>query len=107
VHGRFLAAFLKTRRMAGKRPCPPGHLYCLKCRVPKPPAEGVVIVQAISDKVSNISAVCPTCGATMYRRASNHSLKEFGANSGGALPKAAPRIRESTKPSLNRDLDEE
>jgi hypothetical protein len=107
VHGHVLAAFLKGRRTAGKRPSPPGHLYCFKCREPKPPAEGVVIVQAISDKVSNISAVCPTCGGTMYRRASNHRLKEFEANLDGALPKAVPRIGETTHPSVNCDSGEE
>ena len=107
VHGHVLAAFLKGRRMAGKRPSPPGHLYCFKCREPKPPAEGVVIVEAISDKVSNVSAVCPTCGGTMYRRASNNRLKEFEANSGGALPKAVQRIGETANPSLNCDFDEE
>jgi hypothetical protein len=98
---------ISRRRTAGKRPSPPGHLYCFRCREPKPPAEGVVIVQAISDKVSNISAVCPTCGSTMYRRTSNHRLKEFEANSGGALPKAVPRISETAKPSLNCDFGSE
>lgn len=98
VHGQVLADFLKGRR---------GRLYCFKCREPKPPAEGVVIVQAISDKVSNISAVCPTCGSTMYRRTNNHSLKEFEANMGGALPKAVPRIGETTEPSVNCDFGEE
>ena len=107
VHGHVLAAFLKARRTAGKRPVPPGHLYCFKCREPKPPAEGVVIVQAISDKVSNVSAVCSTCGGTMYRRASNHRLKEFQANLDGALPKAVPRIGETTNPSLNCDFGDE
>src|SRR6266508_815248 len=42
VHGQVLADFLKARRAAAKRPCPPGHLYCFKCREPKPPAEGIV-----------------------------------------------------------------
>ena len=107
VHGHVLAAFLKGRRTAGKRPSSPGHLYCFKCREPKPPAEGVVIVEAISDKFSNISAVCPTCSGTMYRRASNHRLKEFEANLGGALPKAVPRIGETANPSLNCDFGEE
>jgi hypothetical protein len=106
VHGQVLADFLKGRRAAEKRPSPPGRLYCFKCREPKPPAEGVVIVQAISDKISNISAVCPTCGATMYRRASNHSLKEFEANTGGPLPKAVQRIGETTNPSVNCDFGE-
>jgi len=26
----------------GKRPCPPGHMHCLKCRSPKRPAAGMV-----------------------------------------------------------------
>jgi len=107
VHGRDLIAFLEVRRKAGKRPSPPGHLYCFKCRKPKPPTDGVVIVQAITDKVSNVSAVCPTCDGTMYRRASNHRLKEFGGDSGGALPKAELRISETAHPSLNCDFDEE
>lgn len=96
-------------RLCGKHKntVPPGHFYCVKCRAPKPPADGVVIVQAISDKVSNVSAVCPTCGGTMYRRASNHRLEEFGVDSGGALPKVAPRISETTNLSLNCNFDEE
>jgi hypothetical protein len=107
VHGQVLANFLKGRRTAAKRQSPPGRLYCFKCREPKPPAEGVVIVQAISDKVSNVSAVCPACGGTMYRRASNHRLKEFETNWGDALPKAVPRIGETINPSLNCDFGEE
>ncbi len=80
VHGQVLGDYLKARRSAGKRPCPPGHLYCFKCRAPKPPEDGVVTVQPISDRVSKVAAVCPTCGGTMYRRASNHRLKEFRAD---------------------------
>lgn len=107
VHGGVLAAFLKARRVAGKRPCPPGHLYCLKCREPKPPAEGVVIIQAVSDRVSNVSAICPTCAGTMYRRASNYRLREFQTSSRGTLPKGAPRISGTTNPFLNCDSDKE
>lgn len=107
VHGQDLAAFLAARRKAKKCPSPPGHLYCVKCREPKLPAGGVVGVQAITDKVSNVSAVCPTCGGTMYRRASNQKLKEFGRNVRSVLPKAEPRISETTDPSLNCDFDEE
>jgi hypothetical protein len=80
VLGEVLVDWLKARRSAGKRPCPPGHLYCFKCRAPKLPEDGVVTVQPVSDSVSKIAAVCPTCGGTMYRRASNHRLKEFGAD---------------------------
>jgi len=79
VHGQVLVDFLKARRSARKHPCPPGHLYCFKCRAPKPPEDGVVTIQPVSGGVSKVAAVCPTCGGTMYRRASDHRLKEFGA----------------------------
>src|SRR5258707_12380114 len=32
------ADFLRSRRQAGKRPCRPGEIYCLKCPAPKIPA---------------------------------------------------------------------
>lgn len=107
VHGQVLAVFLKGRRTAAKRSCPPGHLYCLKCRKPKPPAEGIVFAIAISERVSNVSAICPTCGGTMYRCTSNHRLKDFRAELDGTLPEASPRISETAKPSLNCDFGEE
>jgi excisionase family DNA binding protein len=38
VHGRDLAAFIDKRRQSRKQTCPPGHLYCVKCRTPREPA---------------------------------------------------------------------
>jgi excisionase family DNA binding protein len=41
ILGSQLRDWLEQRRKAGKRPCPPGKLYCFKCREPRSPALGM------------------------------------------------------------------
>jgi hypothetical protein len=59
VHGPELVRFLQTRRKNGKRPCPPGYMYCLKCRTPKQPAAGMVDYLPATDTSGNLRALCP------------------------------------------------
>ena len=103
IHGLELVSFLQNRRMSGKRPCPPGHLYCLKCRSPKQPAAGMADYLPISDTSGNLRARCPDCGKFMHRRVSLTKLNIVGAALDIAFPQAVSRIRESTSPSLNCD----
>lgn len=35
ILGSQLRSFLEARRKDAKRPCPPGHFYCLKCQAPR------------------------------------------------------------------------
>lgn len=67
-HGATLRAFLEQRRADGKRPCPVGTLYCLKCRAPRPPALDMVDYRAINATSGNLSALCDVCGKVMHRR---------------------------------------
>jgi hypothetical protein len=78
-HGLELVRFLQNRRMSGKRPCPPGHMYCLKCRSPKRPAARMVDYLPITDTSGNLRALCPDCGRFMHRRAAFAKLKIVGA----------------------------
>jgi hypothetical protein len=103
IHGLELASFLQKRRMSGKRPCPPGHMYCLKCRLPKQPAAGMADYLPISDTSGNLRALCPDCGRFMHRRASLAKLNVVGVGLDIAFPQAVSRIRESAIPSLNCD----
>ncbi len=66
--GRTIRAFLEQRRAKGKRPCPPGTLYCLKCRTPRPPALGMVDYRPFNSASGNLSALCAACGTVMHRR---------------------------------------
>ena len=38
IHGLDLREFLYARRKKNRQTCPPGHIYCVKCRTPKMPA---------------------------------------------------------------------
>src|SRR5262249_17962259 len=38
VLGQTLREFLEIRRRKARQTCPPGHLYCVRCRAPKAPA---------------------------------------------------------------------
>ena len=98
VHGLELVKFLRSRRMMGKQPCPPGYMYCLKCRSPKQPAAGMADYLPINDTSGNLRALCPDCGKFMHRRASLAKLNIVGVGLDIAFPQAVSRIRESAYP---------
>jgi hypothetical protein len=105
VHGKGLASFLAARRLASKRPCPPGHIYCLRCRAPKPPAGNMVDYALLAASTGNVSAICPTCGSMMYRRVNKARLWEFSGKAEVTNAEASPRIKGSDGLSVNCDID--
>ena len=62
-------AFLSSRKATRQVKCPPGTIYCLKCREARRPAGGLVQIIAINAASGNLKAACDTCGTTMHRRA--------------------------------------
>lgn len=74
LQGALVRAFLAKRRAVRKRPCPPGMLYCLRCRAPRPPALGMIDFVQTTARAGNIRALCGTCEAVMHRRARRADL---------------------------------
>ena len=72
--GTIVRAFLSARNASRKRPCPPGTLYCFRCREPRPPALGMVDYLSINAKSGNLRAICAMCETVMHRRASKAAL---------------------------------
>ncbi len=103
VHGLDLMRFLQNRRASGRQPCPPGHMYCLKCRSPKWPAASMADYLAITATSGNLRGLCPDCGTFMHRRAALRKLASVGAGLDIAFPQAALRLRERSSPSVNCD----
>lgn len=68
--GAALRGFLETQRRAAKRPCPPGTIYCFRCRAPRPPALGMVDYAPHNASNGNLKALCEGCGGMMHRAAS-------------------------------------
>ena len=73
-HGAAVRAFLGARNASRKSPCPPGTIYCFRCRAPRKPALNMIDFIPINATSGNIRALCGTCEATMHRRAPQASL---------------------------------
>lgn len=65
--GEAARAFLAKRSASRKRPCPPGTLYCFKCRAPRLPALGMVDYIPHRTASGNLRALCGHCEAIMHR----------------------------------------
>lgn len=104
ILGRDLVAFLQARRTKNKRPCPPGEIYCVRCRAPKAPAGAMADYQALTDNQGNLIAICPDCETIIYRRVSLAKLAQIRGKLDITYPQALRHISESTPPSVNSDF---
>jgi excisionase family DNA binding protein len=104
IRGSDLIAFLRARRARKKRPCSPGQMYCFRCRAPKFPAGDMAEYIAITEKVVNLTAICPDCTSMMHRLVSRAKLENFPAKMDITFPQALRRLSESEQPSENSDL---
>jgi len=107
VKGDHLAAFLQARRVANKRPCGPGEIYCLRCREPRQPAGGAVRYHPLTPTQGNLVGQCSVCSARVNRRVSLAKSAGFQGVLRVTLPQAQEHIDESLKPTLNSDFTQE
>ena len=104
ILGRELVAFLTVRRAKNKRPCPPGEIYCVRCRAPRAPAGEMVDYVPLTATLGNLVAICAACETMMYRRVSLAKLESVRGNLDITMPQALEHIRESARPTVNSDL---
>ena len=102
-NGATVRAFFAKRNASRKRPCPPGTLYCFKCRQPRAPAMGMVEATRQNATTGNLSAICEVCGTIMHRRTRLAAIAAIMPNLDVQIREAGPRIYERTEPSLNCD----
>jgi len=104
MRGRDLAEFLENRRKTRKQTCPPGHLYCVKCREPRQPAGDFAEYMPMTAEAGNLRGICPVCDRLMHRRVSLEKLGQVRGRLEIAIQEARSHIRESNSPSVNGDL---
>jgi hypothetical protein len=97
-HGAAVAAFLEARRAKAKHPCPPGHIYCLKCRAPRMPAGDMADYIPLTELSGNLAALCPVCGGMMYRRIRRTDIAARFANLEVTFTQCPLHIRDTSKP---------
>jgi len=101
VQGVTLRAFLEARRKAARRPCPPGTLYCFKCRDGRAPALGMVDFVTRETGAGDLRAFCEVCGTVMHRRAKEAALGAILPGMAVRIMGGEGRIAERPRPSLN------
>lgn len=101
--GKETRAFLLDRQTSRKRPCPPGTIYCFKCREPRPPALGMVEFIPGKGTTGNLSALCDACGTMMHRRANAAKVNTIMPRLTVQIRQAPSRLIERAMPSLNCD----
>lgn len=70
ILGHDLKHFLSDRRQKARKPCPTGHLFCLKCRAPRRPAGQMLDYEPITRSSGNLKGICEACETLIYRRVS-------------------------------------
>jgi Helix-turn-helix domain len=104
--GPELKRFLGERQVQTRRPCPPGHMYCFRCREPKSPVHGEADLLPLTAEMASLCGMCQ-CGTLMYRRVSRRTLHRATSTLTVTVPKAPLRIGGLPSPIVNGDLIEE
>jgi hypothetical protein len=107
ILGHDLRRFLEGRRRSAKRPCPAGHLYCLKCRQHRLPAGMIADYVPITPTSGNLKALCPYCFTEMHRRVREADLGLFGADLQVTRTEWPRSLCGRTPPSLNSDSSQD
>jgi hypothetical protein len=107
IAGGDLLDFLVKRRQRNKRPCAPGELYCLRCRVPRHPAGNEAHYHPITATTGNLEGVCPECSLRMFRRVNRTRLDAARGKLAIRMPEAPEHISKSPHRSVNCALTEE
>jgi hypothetical protein len=77
VLGKDLRAFHERRRLKNKRPCKPGEIYCVGCRLPVSPLNNKVYREVSEAGRASISGQCPTCLNKIFRKVSLPKIDEW------------------------------
>jgi hypothetical protein len=99
ILGSDLQVFLAQRRMVRRRTCPPGTIYCLKCREPREPDPHTLTIVTLKPTSGNLRGRCLTCGAGMNRRVTFAKLSEAGFDHAHPTLEE-PNLSDSPSPSL-------
>jgi hypothetical protein len=103
-----LRIFLEARHRRAKRPCPPGFMFCLKCREPRPPAGRMIDYAPLAATSGNLIGLCPKCSGLKFRRIKQADVARFQAALTGGVdaPIAAPSSPNGPAPtrSLANDI---
>jgi hypothetical protein len=105
IHGLALRCYLTEKRAKSRRTCPPGTIYCVKCRSPQPPAGDMAEYIPLSISSGNLRGICPQCNILIHRRVNRGKIDLIRGQLDITFPVAESHIRDCADPSVNSDFD--
>lgn len=106
IYGLDLVHFLEDRRKASKQTCPPGHLYCVRCRAPKEPDGQIAEYIPLTSTSGNLRGICPDCDCLIHRRVNRAKLPTIKAGLEITFRQGLSRIGERITASSNCDFNQ-
>jgi hypothetical protein len=76
IRGDDLLAFLKAERAERKHHLAPDRFFCLRCRGPRAPAEGIVECQPRAKGLALV-AICEVCETVCFKSISRSDLPDY------------------------------
>ena len=104
ILGSVLREFIRTKKTKHQQKCQPWEFYCVRCRKPKFPAEGIADYEAQTATKGRLIALCPTCETLMNKYSSLAQLEKLKEKLEISLPKTLEHINKRDKPLLNSDF---
>lgn len=101
--GAAVRDFLARRNASRKRPCPPGNLYCFRCRCARPPALGMVDFVPRRLGSGNLRALCESCETIMHRRVCEADIAKVMPGCTVQFAEGRASLSGHTDPSLDCD----
>ena len=106
ILGLHAGEFHRKNRIANKRPCLPGEIYCMGCQKAKSPAGGMADYQPKTPTGGAIVGICPDCSSMMYRRVSLAKLAVAKGNLDISIPLGESRMGDTSQSLVNHAFKE-
>ena len=77
VLGSELRQFLQDKRNMNRHPCKQDELFCVKCKLPRKPSDGIIEIHEMNNSKLRISGICPECKCLMNKFSSSSGFTEI------------------------------
>ncbi|MBT3724092.1 MAG: helix-turn-helix domain-containing protein [Gammaproteobacteria bacterium] len=104
ILGSDLREFIKVKKNCNKKKCQPWELYCVRCRKPQFPADGMADYESETDSKGRLIALCPECEGIMNKFTSLSKLEALRPKLDISFPTAQKHINKRDEPALNSDF---
>lgn len=103
INGAELVEFLNTRQKKRKHKCKPDEFYCFKCRLPRRPLPGSILITLRNVHRLKISAKCSDCLTNVFKDGSVKKRDEIEQNY-AAVSHPLEHIIGCKEVSINSDI---